>query len=162
MRARRKSLSIAIRATWLAKAPKRKKDYGKTRDYSENYPTPRKRTRLTRGEFERRYAAMSYLKKAELLEGVVYIGSPVQVDQYGNPHAIIVMWLGVYQAATSGTQVGDNCTVRLDVDNEPQPDAFLRILPEYGGQSRTSEDGYVEGAPELIAEVAASGVSIDS
>lgn len=105
---------------------------------------------------------MPYLKKAELLEGVVYIGSPVQVDQYGNPHAIIVMWLGVYQAATSGTQVGDNCTVRLDVDNEPQPDAFLRILPEYGGQSRTSEDGYVEGAPELIAEVAASGVSIDS
>lgn len=117
--------------------------------------------RLTRAEFERRYEAMPNLKKAELIEGVVYVGSPVRVSQHGHPHAMLVGWLVAYQAATPGTQVGDNSTVRLDVDNEPQPDAFLRLLPEYGGQSRTDEEGYVEGAPELIAEVAASSASID-
>ncbi len=117
--------------------------------------------RLTRAEFERRYEAMPDLKKAELIEGVVYVGSPVRVDQHGDPHFTLITWLGVYRAATPGVQGGDNSTVRLDVDNEPQPDAFLRVLPEYGGQSRTSEDGYVEGAPELIAEVAASSASID-
>lgn len=99
--------------------------------------------RLTRAEFERRYEAMPNLKKVELIEGVVYIASPVRVNQHAHPHAALVTWLGVYQAATPGTQVGDNSTVRLDIDNEPQPDAFLRLLPEYGGQSRTSEDGYV-------------------
>jgi Uma2 family endonuclease len=117
--------------------------------------------RLTRAEFERRYEAMPNQKKAELIEGVVYIASPVRVDHHGHPHAVLVGWLVTYQAATPGTEVGDNSTVRLDVDNEPQPDAFLRLLPERGGQSRTSEDGYVEGAPELIAEVAASSASID-
>ncbi|GBF79064.1 hypothetical protein AsFPU1_0456 [Aphanothece sacrum FPU1] len=38
-------------------------------------------------------------------------------------------------------------------------DALLRI--EKGGQSIISEDDYVEGAPELIVEIAASKVSID-
>jgi Uma2 family endonuclease len=66
----------------------------------------------------------------------------------------------VYQAATPGVQGGDNGTLRLDLDNRPQPDAFLRILPSHGGRSRT-EDGYVVGAPELVAEVAASSASYD-
>jgi Uma2 family endonuclease len=115
--------------------------------------------RLTQGEFERRYDAMPDLKKAELIEGIVYMASPLRITQHGEPHAAIMTWLGVYKALTSGVQLGDNCTVRLDADNEPQPDALLRI--EVGGQSNISEDGYVEGAPELIAEVAASTVSID-
>ena len=34
--------------------------------------------RLTRAEFERRYAAMPRLKKAELIEGIVYVPSPVR------------------------------------------------------------------------------------
>ncbi|MBN3898616.1 MAG: Uma2 family endonuclease [Nostoc sp. NOS(2021)] len=115
--------------------------------------------RLTQSEFERRYHAMPDLKKAELIEGIVYMASPLRITQHGEPHAAIMTWLGVYKALTSGVQLGDNCTVRLDADNEPQPDALLRI--EVGGQSNISEDGYVEGAPELIAEVAASTVSID-
>jgi Uma2 family endonuclease len=115
--------------------------------------------RLTQGEFERRYHAMPDLKKAELIEGIVYMASPLRITQHGEPHAAIMTWLGVYKALTPGVQLGDNCTVRLDADNEPQPDALLRI--EVGGQSNISEDGYVEGAPELIAEVAASTVSID-
>ncbi|PNK01847.1 Uma2 family endonuclease, partial [Cylindrospermopsis raciborskii] len=55
-----------------------------------------------------------------------------------------------------------NSTVRLDLDNEPQPDALLRIKSELGGQSRISEDDYIEGAPELIVEISGSTVSYDS
>ncbi len=117
--------------------------------------------RLTRHEFERRYQAMPYIKKAELVEGVVYVASPVRMANHGRPHAALVGWLMVYKAATPGVDLGDNATVRLDADNEPQPDALLRIEPEVGGNSRTSDDDYVEGAPELIAEIAASSASYD-
>ncbi|NCR41284.1 MAG: Uma2 family endonuclease [Microcystis aeruginosa W13-11] len=107
--------------------------------------------KLTRREFERRYNAMPNLKKAELIEGIVYImASPLRIKNHGEPHADIIGWLSVYKALTSK---------RLDADNEPQPDALLRI--KNGGQSTISEDGYVEGAPELIVEIAASTVSLD-
>ncbi len=115
--------------------------------------------RLTLVEFEQRYSAMRNLKKAELIEGIVYMASPLRIRQHGNPHARIITWLGAYWSAIPEIELGDNCTVRLDADNEPQPDALLRI--ETDGQSTISEDGYVEGAPELIAEIAASTVSID-
>ncbi|MDB9509789.1 Uma2 family endonuclease [Kamptonema animale CS-326] len=114
---------------------------------------------LTRFEFERRYQAMPHLKKAELIEGIVYMASALRIRSHGEPHAYIMTWLGVYKASTPGVQVGDNATVRLDTDNEVQPDALLRI--EQGGNSRISEDDYVEGTPELIVEIAASTVSID-
>ncbi|MGB5772895.1 MAG: Uma2 family endonuclease [Crocosphaera sp.] len=115
--------------------------------------------RLTRLEFETRYQQMTHVKKAELIEGIVYMGSPLRINKHGAPHANIMAWLGFYSAYTNGVQIGDNCTVRLDPENEPQPDALLRI--EKGGQSIISEDGYVEGAPELSVEIAASTVSID-
>ncbi|MGK7873099.1 MAG: Uma2 family endonuclease [Xenococcaceae cyanobacterium] len=115
--------------------------------------------RLTCAEFERRYEGMPTLKKAELIEGIVYMGSPLRITQHGNPHAHVITWLGFYEAATPGVQLGDNCTVRLDAENEPQPDALLRLKKR--GQSIISEDGYVEGAPGLIVEIAASTVSID-
>ncbi|MDJ0600629.1 MAG: Uma2 family endonuclease [Crocosphaera sp.] len=115
--------------------------------------------RLTRLEFEIRYQQMTHVKKAELIEGIVYMGSPLRINKHGEPHANIMAWLGLYKAYTNGVQLGDNCTVRLDPENEPQPDALLRI--EKGGQSIISEDGYVEGAPELVVEIAASTVSID-
>ncbi|MFB2836071.1 Uma2 family endonuclease [Floridanema evergladense] len=114
---------------------------------------------LTRVEFERRYNAMPDLKKAELIEGVVYMASALRITQHGEPHADIIGWLSLYKAFTPNLQLGDNCTVRLDLDNEPQPDALLRV--KVGGQSTISQDGYVEGAPELIVEIAASTVSID-
>jgi Uma2 family endonuclease len=118
--------------------------------------------RLSRAEFERRYEAHPEIKKAELIEGEVYImPSPVRIDQHGRPHSHIVTWLGVYLAATPGVDSGDNSTVRLEGDNEPQPDALLRLEPTHGGRSRVSEDGYLEGPPELIVEVAASSVSYD-
>ena len=121
-------------------------------------PTLENGDRLTRIEFENRYTK-SNIKKAELIEGTVYMASPLRITKHGNPHARIMTWLGIYWSATPGIELGDNSTVRLDGDNEPQPDALLRI--ENDGQSIISEDGYVEGAPELIVEIAASTVSID-
>ncbi len=122
-------------------------------------PTLENGDRLTRVEFERRYQAMPDFKKAELIEGIVYMASPVRAKHHGQPHADIMAWLGTYKAVTPGVEVLDNTTVRLDLDNEPQPDALLRI--EIGGQSHISEDDYVEGAPELIVEIAASSASYD-
>jgi Uma2 family endonuclease len=116
---------------------------------------------LSRAEFERRYEAMPELKKAELIEGVVYVASPVRITVHGKPHGRVITWLGVYDAATPGVELADNATVRLDLDNEPQPDALLRIDDAAGGQSRVDTDGYVSGAPELVVEVAASSAAID-
>ena len=116
--------------------------------------------RLTRPEFERRYSAMPSMKKAELIEGVVYMPSPVSHKSHGRPHFILDGWVCMYWGATPGVDGGDNSTVRLDLENEPQPDVMLRILPHCGGQSRDEED-YVGGPPELVAEVAASSASYD-
>jgi Uma2 family endonuclease len=115
--------------------------------------------RLSRAEFERRYNAMTEVKKAELIEGMVYMLSPLRFRSHGKPHAHIMTWLGIYEVATPGVELSNNATVRLDADNEPQPDALLRI--DVGGRSQISDDDYVEGAPELIAEVAASSASYD-
>lgn len=117
--------------------------------------------RLTRSEFERRYGAMPELKKSELIEGTVLIPSPVRFSSHAEPHLRLVRWLGTYQEATPGTRCSDNATVRLDLDNQPQPDALLLIDPALGGQARISEDDFVEGPPEFIAEVASSSVSYD-
>src|SRR5205085_11792236 len=78
----------------------------------------------------------------------------------GQPHSDVIAWLGVYRAATPFVGLGDNSTVRLDADNEPQPDALLRIASEAGGRSRI-EEGYVAGPPEPIAEIVASSAAYD-
>jgi Uma2 family endonuclease len=117
--------------------------------------------RLTRAEFERRYAQMPELKKAELIEGIVYMPSPVRVEAHGEPHNRLSTWLGGYAAETPGVRCCDSSTVRLDFDNEPQPDLALLVSPERGGQARISEDDYIEGAPELVAEVVGSSRAYD-
>lgn len=117
--------------------------------------------RLSRREFERRYAAMPHLKKAELIEGVVYMPSPVHFASHGRPHIQIATWLGVYCTKNPDVSAGDNVTVRLDADNEVQPDALLRLAENKGGRSRITDDDYLEGSPELIVEIAASSASYD-
>ncbi|MFY9342190.1 MAG: Uma2 family endonuclease [Planctomycetota bacterium] len=117
--------------------------------------------KLTRDEFERRYAAMPEVKKAELIEGVVYMGSAVRYDQHGAPEQAWAAWLAFYRASTPGLGAAGNSTLRLDQDNEPQPDLLLRLPEHAGGCSRSSADGYLEGAPELVIEVAASSTSYD-
>ena len=116
---------------------------------------------LTRREFERRYHAMPNVKKAELIEGVVYMPSPVRFTAHSEPHYLIIGWLFFYHASTPGLRAGDNATVRLDPDNEPQPDVLLRLEKNKGGRSEISADDYIEGAPELVIEIAGSSASYD-
>lgn len=117
--------------------------------------------RLNQLEFERRYNLMPHVKKAELVEGVVYIASPRRFEPHAEPHGDLIIWLGNYKVSTPSVRLGNNPTVRLDLDNEPQPDAVLLIDASAGGQSYLGEDGYIEGAPELVAEIAASSAAID-
>lgn len=117
--------------------------------------------RLSRAEFERRYQAQPGINKAELIEGIVYMPSPVHFAQHGQPHMDVNTWLGVYRAATPGVRTGDNTTVRLDNENVVQPDAFLRLDEASGGRSRVTEDDYIAGPPELIVEIAASSAAYD-
>jgi Uma2 family endonuclease len=113
--------------------------------------------RLTRFEFERRYEASPPWLKAELIEGVVYVASPVG-RSHGDEHFRLVGWLSAYTARNHDVVGSDNATIRLDLDNEPQPDAHLRYRS--GGRTRVVDD-YVEGPPELVAEVAVTSESID-
>lgn len=117
---------------------------------------------LTRAEFERRYDATPGLKKAELIEGVVYMPPPpVSHEYHSRPHTEMLGWLMFYRACTPHLESGDNGSLRLDLDNMPQPDAYLLISPAHGGQAKIDEEGYVLGAPELTGEVAASSASFD-
>lgn len=128
------------------------------RQLTKQIPPLENGDRLNRYEFERRYDATPHLKKAELIEGVVYVPAALRFQSHGQPHANIIGWLWFYQITTPGVKLADNPTVRLDLDNAPQPDAVLLID---GGQTRISNDDYIEGAPELIVEIAASSVAYD-
>ncbi len=124
-------------------------------------PPLRDGDRLTREEFERRYDAMPEVRKAELIEGVVHMPSPVRQDQHGGPHFQAVTWLGVYAAATPGVEGGDNSSLRLEGESMPQSDVALLIQPSRRGRTRLSEDGFIVGGPELITEVAATSAWLD-
>lgn len=115
---------------------------------------------LSRAEFERRYSAHPEIKKAELVEGVVYVSSPVSF-QHAEPHAWVITWLGVYQSGTAGIRMADNATLLLDLDNEVQPDALLWLDETSGGKITLTEQGYLAGAPELVVEVAVSSAAFD-
>lgn len=99
--------------------------------------------------------------KAELIGGVVYVMSSPVTFRHGRPHSRVVQWLRNYVDETPGTDAGDNTTNVLGDESEPQPDAFLFIDEEYGGQTRVDEKDYVRGAPELVAEVTNTTASID-
>jgi len=133
-----------------------------TLEHDVGRPTPALHNgdHLTRDVFEHRYEAMPEVNKAELIEGVVHMPSPVSAEEHGEPHFDFITWLGLYRAHTPHVRGGDNTTLRLDLDNEPQPDGYLRLMPECRGQARLI-DGYVTGAPELILEIAASSASYD-
>jgi Uma2 family endonuclease len=116
---------------------------------------------LSASEFLRRYEAMPEVKKAELINGVVYMASPVRLAQHGEPDGLIQGWLCNYAVATPGVNHATNSTTRLGPDDVPQPDGLLRIVPESGGRARLDAKGYLQGAPELVVEVAASTASLD-
>ncbi len=116
--------------------------------------------RMTREEFHRIYERMPQDFKAELIGGIVYVASPLKLPHATN-HLPLGTVLFLYAGRTIGLETGDNATVVLGEENEPQPDLFLRVLPQFGGQTRTTRDQYVEGAPELVAEIAHSSRAID-
>ena len=117
--------------------------------------------RLSRDEFEKRYERIPNLKKAELIEGIVYMPSPVRAETHAEPHSRLAAFCAVYAAETANVKCLDNATVRLDLDNEPQPDLVLMKLPSKGGQARISADDYIEGAPELVVEIVGSSQAYD-
>jgi len=123
-------------------------------------PTLREGDRLTAAEFLRRWEAMPELKHAELIDGIVFfMPSPVSTS-HSDSHSHLHGWLWTYRQATPGCRVGIDCTWKMGPDDVAQPDVFLRLDPEYGGQSRTEGD-YAAGAPELIVEVSGSSMSRD-
>ncbi len=116
--------------------------------------------RMTQKEFHRLYRLAPPDFKAELIGGIVYVSSPVGID-HGTNHLPLGSVFFAYQSRTDGVECGDNTAILLGDEGEPQPDLFLRILPEYGGQSRTTSDNYIAGAPELLGEITHSSRAID-
>ena len=96
-------------------------------------PILREGDRLTAAEFLHRWEAMPELKRAELIDGVVFfMPSPV-----GLSHAAVVStvnaWLWLYKDATTGCQTTSDATWIMGPTDVPQPDAVLRVLPQHGG-----------------------------
>lgn len=117
--------------------------------------------RLSASEFLRRWEAVPDLKYAELIDGVVFLGSPLSLD-HGTAHHEVGFWLGTYRSRNPGTKAGTDTTWVMGPNDVPQPDLFLRILPGWGGQSSESPDGkYGAGTPELIVEITGSSRSRD-
>ena len=114
-------------------------------------PPLREGERLTRDEFMRRWDAMPDLTRAELIDGIVHMPSPVSIV-HGDFHVRLSWWLSSYAAVTRGCAACAAGTWLMSPDSAPQPDLAFRILPEYGGQS-TIKGNYAAGAPELIIEV---------
>jgi Uma2 family endonuclease len=117
--------------------------------------------RLVRAEFERRYAAQPELVKAELVEGVVYVASPTHAQAHSIPHFHLIGWLATYLAATPGVLGADNVTLRLDDDNVVQPDICAWIERSAQPRAWVGRDDFLNGAPELIIEIAATSATYD-
>jgi Putative restriction endonuclease len=116
--------------------------------------------RLTADEYMRRYENMPGVR-AELIEGVVYVSSPVSIP-HGKGHIDLSAWACIYRVYTPGVGALADSTVFLDPDNRPQPDIDLRILPSHGGRTSVTDDGkYLVGAPEMTIEIAASTATYD-
>jgi Uma2 family endonuclease len=108
--------------------------------------------RLDQAQFHDRYELMPPGTRAELINGVVSMPSPVG-PEHGRAHVPALVWLSYYHENTAGVDVLDNTSTVMGAQSEPQPDALLRILPEYGGRTQTDRR-FVRGVPELVVEVA--------
>lgn len=116
---------------------------------------------LSASEFLRRYENMPDLKKAELIDGIVYMGSPVSL-LHGRPDQLAQLWVGTYVLRTPPIDSASNVTVCFDGQNISQPDLLVRIPEEFGGISIVTPEHYVQGPPDLIIEIAATSASVDS
>src|SRR5271168_467824 len=115
--------------------------------------------RLDQPTFHALYEAMPAGTQAELIGGVVFMPGPVG-RAHGKANVPVIVWLSYYAEKTPGVEVLDNASTILGWKSEPQPDGLLRILREFGGQTR-NERGFVHGAPELVVEVARATRYVD-
>jgi Uma2 family endonuclease len=115
---------------------------------------------MTRAEFHRIYEKTPEGFQAELIGGIVYVSSPLKWRHSTN-HLPLGSLFFAYEGNTPGVESGDNGTILLGEAGEPQPDLYLRILAEFGGQSWMTKEEYVAGPPELLAEIAHSSHAID-
>ena len=115
--------------------------------------------RLDRATFHERYEAMPSNVRAELVEGVVSMPSPLGIE-HGETERDLSYWLAHYQRFTKGVRGANGVTTQFDDLGEPQPDLQLRIREDLGGQSRI-EKGYVVGPPELVVEISKSTLKFD-
>ncbi len=132
----------------------------KVRRLSRDFPLLENGDEMSAGEFMERYERMPNVKKAELINGVVYMASPVSLDLHSEPHAHLLGVIFNYKIHVPAIRIADNGTTKLGKKDIPQPDIKLFITSNAGGQSQVV-DGYVVGPPELVAEVSASTRSID-
>ena len=117
---------------------------------------------LKRAEFERRYEAMPETTRAELIQGIVYMSPPARYETHGKAQMVLANWLGHYVAKTPGIAgYADNPTVRIDDENNPQPDLCMMLPRHVGGKAVIDKDDYIHGPPALVCEVAGSSVSYD-
>lgn len=114
---------------------------------------------MSRNEFHQIYLRTPDDFHAELIEGIVYVASPVGYN-HCIFHSAVIATLTNYSARTTGV-VSMTCgSTILGEDTEVQPDAALRIEANAGGRSRIDSD-LVFGPPELVVEVAHSSRAID-
>jgi hypothetical protein len=115
---------------------------------------------MSQAEFHRRYQLHPDHSKFELIDGIVFMASSLS-RTHAKFHATLSMVLRLYVAKTPGIELLDNATTILGNANEPQPDLSLRVLTEFGGQSKELPSMYVQGAPELVAEISHSSLGVD-
>jgi Uma2 family endonuclease len=109
-------------------------------------------------EFRRRYEASKDLEHVELIEGVVYMPSPIKFRRHSRPQTLGLGWLlGYEDLHPDDVIVFSPGTVWLDDKNAPEPDLMLcRVTPDL-----YTEDDYLGKVPELIMEIASSSRSRD-
>jgi hypothetical protein len=115
---------------------------------------------LTVPEFERRYEAAPASQRAELIEGIVFMSPPIS-NLHSDGHGLLYLLLKHYALATPRVGATLCASLRLDGQNEYQPDATLRIKSGALARSKIASDGFLEGAPEFAAEIAVSSAGYD-
>lgn len=116
---------------------------------------------MTATEFLRAFEAFPEIKKAELIDGKVFMPPPLSAEHHAEPDGLLHLWLATYAALVRGVRFYANPTLVLDSDNSPQPDSVLCTAPRAGHHVWIGTDKCLHGRPELVCEVAASSRALD-